>query len=89
MWLDNVYMRMAYIKEKAEKPLPRAQQTQSASLTGLNPLPLGLGDDERGLGQYYVTRSTFQGDGVGAAAGVWADERTYVESAWPPRLAIH
>ena len=34
-----------------------------------------------GLGANYITRTTFQGDGLGPTIGVWADESVYIESA--------
>lgn len=73
MWLDNVYMRMAFTSA-SEKP----REKLLPSLTGL--APLDSVNLQQGTGEYYVTRTTFQGDGVSSVVGIWADESTYVES---------
>ena len=49
------------------------------SLVGLVNLP----GDREGRGTYYITRSTFQGDGLGPVVGLWVGEPVYIESALP------
>ena len=79
MWLDNLYMRMKY-----DSTAPNPRQYQYATLAGLAPLV----GPRRWQAQHYITRSTFQGDGLGPAVGVWADESGYIESvpSPPPRV---
>lgn len=62
---------------------PNDREYQFISLIGFPPLKWPL----EGEGKRFVTRTTFQGDGLGPAVGIWADESVYVESA-PPSLRV-
>ena len=73
LWLDNVYMRMLF------RNLPDERAWLYPTLAGQAPLRGPL----FGLGAHYITRTTFQGDGLGPTVGVWADEAVYIESAPP------
>ena len=71
LWLDNLYLRMLY------RNLPDERKSLFVTLAGQP----GLRGPLLGLGAHYITRTTFQGDGLGPTVGVWADEAVYVESA--------
>jgi len=71
MWLDNLYLRASY--HNADRPHPKFR---AMSLSGFAPLEWPL----QGQGKTWITRITFQGDGVGSAVGVWAGENMYIES---------
>lgn len=64
---------------------PNDREYQFISLIGFPPLKWPL----EGEGKRFVTRTTFQGDGLGPAVGIWADESVYVESAPPPPSVLH
>lgn len=75
-WLDNLYLRAVYHNA------PNDREYQYISLIGLPPLRWPL----EGEGKRYITRTTFQGDGLGPTVGVWSDENVHIESTPPPSM---
>lgn len=82
LWLDNLYLRAVGIGSGDGESGGR--RGQYIVLGIFAPLQGML----KGLGQRYVTRTTFQGDGAGPALGIYTDESTYVESA-PLPCSLH
>eukprot|EP00892_Ulva_mutabilis_P002166 jgi/Ulvmu1/11950/UM082_0029.1 len=73
IWMDNLYVRMLFHNVPADS----SREWGYASLAAFPPL---VNRPYRWHGQHYVTRCTFQGDGLGPAVGIWADENAYIEN---------
>lgn len=72
IWIDNLLLRLAWPNLA---PSDTTRKNQYATLIGLSKLAAP--------GEHYITRVTFQGDGLGPGVGIWADSQGYVEGARP------
>eukprot|EP00892_Ulva_mutabilis_P002848 jgi/Ulvmu1/12564/UM091_0005.1 len=73
MWFDNLYLRAV---AHNLPPDAATRDAQYIGLAGMAPLRWPL----QGRGARYITRVTIQGDGLGPAMGIWADESVYAEN---------
>lgn len=81
VWVDNLYMRVAAPHEPAE-----LRVFNSVGLLSVPRIRDALAYAEPGRALRYITRCTFQGDGLGSAVAIWGQEDAYMERA-PPALA--
>lgn len=84
VWIDNLYLRVAV-------PVPLASNNTTRRTTHISLVSAPLlaevpyyPTDE--VAVRYITRCTFQGDGLGPSVGVEVSEDTYLERA-PPDLS--
>lgn len=77
-WMDNLYLKVWF---PSSSPASRARQ--HPNLISADPSATTSLQGER-----YITRVTLEGDGLGPAAGLWADSDFLVEGAAPlPTIA--
>lgn len=71
-WMDNLYLKVWFPSS------PASRSGQHPNLISADP------SEATSLqGQRYITRVTLEGDGLGPAAGLWADSDFLVERAAP------
>ena len=89
-WVDSLYIREVNI---ASAPPPWAQDYDYDAYEHLSTFTVlasfaPLQGLLTGVGRRFVTRTTFQGDGLTTSVGLWIGEATYVESALPCKLPL-